>query len=386
MVNDRKINILFLVPSLRRAGAETQVVDLVGGLDGRIFNKSVVTFEPGMDQQDRLEKSDVIFSHFRRKRKVDISVARNIATVIDEQKIDIVHCTLQIALLMGWLALRFANRKPKLIVAVHTTLHRSFKDKLLDRLVYRRLLYSCDRVIFVCKSQADHWMRIHRNMREKSIVVYNGVDHKYFDPHQFSSKGREFREVTGIGPDMVVVTCIAGFRPEKGHEFLIEAFAGITNKACLILAGDGERRKSITQLVRNSGVSNRIFMLGNVTDVRPVIAASDVVVLASTAVETFSIAMLESMAMEVPVVATDIGGLGEAVKSGLTGELVEPGNADSLRDVLEDILSSADKRRSMGKKARKSVIEHFSKETMVQQTQKILLDVVGCSNNDCLVD
>ena len=372
-----KVNLLCIVPSLRRGGAETQVVDLVDGLDGGAFKKIVVTFEPGLDQLARLEETGAGFHHFLRKRKIDLGVARNIAAVIDEQNIDIVHCTLQIALLMGWFALRFSKRKPKLVVTVHTTLQRSLKDKILDRIVYRRLLYSCDRVIFVCRTQADHWMSIHRRLRNKSVVIYNGVDHEYYDPDLYIEQGAEFRAQHGMPEDARLIACIAGFRVEKGHDYLINAFSQLDPGPYLILAGDGVQRKAIEQLIRDSGVSDRILLLGEIQDVKPLLAAADVTVIASTAVETFSIAMLESMAMGVPVVATNVGGLGEAVHTGRTGELVTPGSSDELYQALKKVVLDDNYRCSMFRQARSDVIKLFSKEAMISQTRKVLLDLVA---------
>ncbi len=368
-----KTNILFLVPSLRRGGAETQLVDLVSGLDDQYFNKTVIAFEPGLDLQDRLEQSDATFYHYLRTRKIDIALAGKIAGVIDERQIDVVHCTLEISLLMGWLARRYSVRKPDLVAAIHTTLHRTLKDAVLDRLVYRYLMYDCVRVIFVCRTQADHWIRIHRRLSDKAVIVYNGVDHQLF--HSELGQGKKFREANNIAPDVKVITCIAGFRVEKGHGYLIDAFARLNGDACLILAGDGVQRQEIEERIAKSGVAERIILLGEVADVKPLITASDVTVIASTAVETFSIAMLESMSMGVPVVATDIGGLGEAVKTGRTGELVAPGCSVALQEALSRVIENVEYRRSLGKQARRDVIEFFSKNAMIRRTEQVLSEI-----------
>ena len=272
---------------------------------------------------------------------------------------------------------RFTKRKPKLVVAVHTTLQRSLKDKILDCLIYRHLLYACDKVIFVCKTQAEHWIRLHRKLLDTSVVIYNGVDHEYFDPRLYIERGAEFREQHGISEEDHLIACIAGFRIEKGHGYLIEAFSRLEPDSYLVLAGDGIQRQRIEHLIGDSGADERILLLGEIQDVVPLLAAADVTVIASTAVETFSIAMLESMAMEVPVVATNIGGLGEAIHTGSSGELVTPGSVDELLCALKKVLVNDDYRHSLGRRARRDVVKVFSKEAMIRQTRKVFIEAGG---------
>ena len=139
-------------------------------------------------------------------------------------------------------------------------------------------------------------------------------------------------------------------------------------------------RESVEDAARRSSASDRIIFLGNLSDVRPLLAASDLSALASTAVETFSIAMLESMAMEVPPIVTDIGGVREAVIPGETGYIVPAGDSASLMHALAKGLRIDYQDRSflklMGKSSRMRARELFSKEEMIRDTQEILDKVV----------
>ena len=373
----KKLNVLFIVPTLRRAGAETQVVDLINGLDGEQFSKSLVVFERNTDQLGRLDRDSVAFYHFLRTGKLGFGMVREIARLIDDQCIDIIHCTIQISLLVGWLACVLANRKPKLVVALHTTVNVSKKFELFDRILYRWLIYQCKQVIFVCHNQADYWIKKYPALQGKERVIYNGVDGEYFQPAAFSDSGQELRRSLDIPGDTLVFLCVAGFRQEKGHRFLIEAFAQLEGMPHLLFAGDGPLRQEIETLVKEKGLVGRVHFLGNVTDVRPALAAADVSVLASTAVETFSMAMLESMAMEVPMVATDIGGLREAIVSGETGELAEAGDPVSLAAALRKVSGDRLRCSVMGSSARRRVKALFSRDQMLRKTERALVEV-GC--------
>lgn len=373
---DASTNILFVVPDLRAGGAERQAIDLANGLDPNRFNKSLVVFENRLDQLDRLDRTCVKLTQFRRQYKFDFSAARQIAELIDRENIEIVHCTLLMAVFMASLAVYRCQRTPKLVAGIHTTINRSFKNDLVDRFLYRYMLRRFHRILFVCRAQRDHWLKKYKELAPVSRVVYNGIDASVFHGTPFVEAGRQFREQLGITDDVSTVACIAGFRPEKGHVELIRAFAALSGAHHLVLAGDGETRPNIEKLVRDLQLTERVHFLGNVADVRPVLAMANLTVLASTAVETFSFAMLESMSMGVPVVATDIGGLAEAIREGETGGLVPPGDPEALAQKMQEFLDSG-RLEQMGAAGRNRVANEFSCDKMVEDIQSELLDLVA---------
>jgi glycosyltransferase involved in cell wall biosynthesis len=370
-----KIDVLFLVPTLRRAGAESQVLDLVNALDNKRFSKSLVVFNSNIDQADRLDRANVTLYRFERRHKLDFSAARKIAKLIDQNGIDIVHCTLQISLFVGWLACCMAKRKPKIVVAIHSTMNMSLYVDLFERFLYRRLIRRCQNVIFVCRDQLDFWVKKYQELEEKSVVIHNGVDVTFFQRNPFLSAAEKLKSSLGIPSDAQIIICVAGFRREKNHNSLIDAFSQLDDKPYLLLAGDGEMRPAIESSVKQKGLSERVLFLGDLSDVRPALAAAHVSVLAS-ATETFSMAMLESMAMDVPTVVTDTGGLSEAVEPGETGALVRAGDIDALRDALNEYLRDRKRLKVMGEKARSRVTVMFSKQAMVEKTGALLESIL----------
>ena len=110
---------------------------------------------------------------------------------------------------------------------------------------------------------------------------------------------------------------------------------------------------------------------------RPLLAASDLTVLASTAVETFSIAMLESMAMGVPMVVTDVGGLKEAIIDGSCGYVVKPGAPVEFSEAISEILKDRDKLFEMGENALEKVSLNFTRDGMIEDTEKILFNEIN---------
>lgn len=369
---------LFVVPSLARAGAETQLVELVNGLSGSNCEKHLFAFERNLDLLPRVDEKNVAFHHNLRRSKYDLSTSGAIARLIDSAGIDVVHCSLQIALLMGWLGLMRARRQPRLVLALHTTLNRNRKADWFDRALYQWLMRRCTLVICVCEAQQAHWQKKFPFLRNRTRVIYNGVDTHHYARRGFVDAAAKLRRTLGIPSGAVVFSHVAAFRSEKGHYILIEAFANLLREdaaAYLLFAGDGVLRADVEQQVEQLGIAANVRFLGSVEDVRPLLAASDCAVIPSTA-ETFSMAMLEAMAMELPVLATDVGGAREAVLPGRTGLLVPPNDAFALTRALCEVLRGAEARQTMGAAARRMVERRFTRDAMVHETQALLESVV----------
>ncbi len=371
------LKVLCLVPSLRQGGAEMQAVNLANGLDPARFEAHLLYYDGGEALRDRVNTSRVRLHRLQKKRAFDFALASAVARIIDSEGIEVVHCTIQYSMLLGAAARLLARRKPPLVAAIHTTVNLTGYYELADRLLYRGLLKRCAATVFVCETQREHWIAKYPELRARSQVVYNGVDTDFFDPAQ-PIDSDSFRARFEVPLDGPMISCVAGFRPEKAHDLLLRAFAAVLEsqpKAYLVLAGGGPTRESTEKLAQDLGVASNVRFAGPIADVRTLLAASDVTVLASTAVETFSMAMLESMAMGVPLVATDMGGTREAVLDGRTGLLVPPGDVPALARGLGRLAGDADYRRSLGRNARQLVLERFTERGMIRETERLLHDI-----------
>jgi len=376
---DVKQRILFILPSLGRGGAEMQVVGLVNGLDSHKIEKHLLCFDKDVSLLENLDQEAVVFHHIQRTSFFGFKAIKKIAALIDELQVELVHCSLQIALFMGWMAVNQSKQKPPLIVALHTTINRNLKADLFDWFVYQWMMRSCKKVICVCETQRQYWQRKFPFLNHLTDVVFNGVDIEHFSPSEIKGAANQLRSELMISDDVQIICHIAGFRPEKGHLILLDAFEQLVKKqqkVMLIFAGDGVLRPLVEETAEAKGLLANVRFLGAVPDVRPVLALSDLAVIASTAVETFSIAMLESMAMEVPLLATDVGGTREAVINGKTGFLVPANDKQALEDGLLIALNNPQQLKQMGQDARQFVVEQFTYQEMVLKTKELLIDVI----------
>ncbi|MBK1644863.1 hypothetical protein CKO25_09420 [Thiocapsa imhoffii] len=369
-----RVNVLFIVPSLCRAGAETQVVNLVNGLDSKYFNKHLLVFEENIDQLSRVDRKTVTFHHPRRTRRwFDVHLLGQIINIVDNHKIDIVHCSLQFSIFWGWLASRLSQQHPKVIAAIHTTINRNLKNELQDRLIYQWILRSCHEIIFVCRQQQLHWKAKYSFLKHRSTVIYNGINTDWFSPESVRDSGIELRRFLSIPSDAILIASIGRFQREKGQHLLIESLDRLTDQSIyVVFAGDGPLRREIEERCDLSFLSSQVRFLGAIPDVRPLLATANLLVLPSIAVETFSMAMLESLAMETPVLASDIGGMREAVIENETGSLIPIGDVDALTHQLSRLIADRTHLHEMGVRGRALVMDQFTESRMIEHTAAIL--------------
>lgn len=150
-----------------------------------------------------------------------------------------------------------------------------------------------------------------------------------------------------------LVMHLSNFRPVKRVTDAVEIFALIRQKmpAKLVLIGDGPDRGAAEHLVRCKKLGRDVFFLGKQDHVQDFLGLADLFLLPSD-LESFGLAALEAMACEVPVIATNVGGVPEVVTNGVDGYLVEPRDVATAARFAIQILSRADRGREMGKQAR----------------------------------
>jgi glycosyltransferase involved in cell wall biosynthesis len=155
------------------------------------------------------------------------------------------------------------------------------------------------------------------------------------------------REQLGLAPDTPIAVNVAAFTREKDHDTLVRAAALVLDRAPdlhWVLAGDGPMRPHVERLVRDLGLTSRIHLLGWVDEPLSLIAAADVFVLTSRA-EGVGTVLLDAMGRQVPVVATRVGGVPEAVADGAI--LADPGNPGQVAEGVLKVLAEPELRRTL---------------------------------------
>lgn len=378
----RRVNVLFVLHTLDIGGAEKQVASLINGIDSSRYALSLVGLKPGDSLLGQIDPGRCENGAFCLGvgRSLDPLALHRLAKHLDDSRIDVVVCTNMYTLLYGWLARLHSRRKPHLVEVFHTTNVLTRKERLWMH-IYKPLVRLTKVVVYVSHAQARYWRG--RGLRaRREAVIHNGIDVQRFKDVWSAEDKLALRRTEGFDAQDYVVGLCALMRPEKAHSDLLASLAqlrreGVDVKGLLI--GGGFEQARIEGEIRALGLAQHVRITGIIEDVRPAIAACDVMVIASTAVETFSIAALEGMALGKPTVMSDIGGAAEQVTPGANGFLFPAGSVDGLTACLRR-LADPQTRMEMGLRAASRVASEFDVHKMVQSYERLLSDLCACTS------
>jgi glycosyltransferase involved in cell wall biosynthesis len=171
------------------------------------------------------------------------------------------------------------------------------------------------------------------------------------------------------------VVAVGNLYPVKDHGTLLHALSRLPATRVAI-AGRGDEEERLRGLAVNLGLGDRMHLLGLRDDVETVLAAADVFVQPSLS-EGLPLAVLEAMGNGLPVVATRVGGVPEALVDGKTGFLVPPGDPEALAAALKRVLDSADRGACMGSAARERAEAEFSVDRMTDRYRQLYDELRG---------
>ncbi len=368
---------LFVTGSLSHGGAERHSIALMNRLAERRHECHAVYVKSAADQLERIRlRGSGTVQCLGASRYVDWAALQRFATHLRNLEPAAIVAANPYALMYAAGAMRLAGRRVPLIVTFHSTRLLGLKEHL-QMAAYRPLFWGADCAVFVCESQRRYWRR-RGVLSRRNEVIHNGVDTQVFSSAHVGGAGERMRAALGLRDADYVIGLAAVLRPEKNPLQLVEAIAllrarGIPAKALMI--GDGPMRAAIEGRARERGIADDILISGFQQDVRPHIAACDVMALCSYT-EAFSLAALEAMAMGKPVVHSEVGGAAEMIRAGRDGVLFPAGDTAAFTDALAALADRVSS-RGMGRNARRTVEVLFSEGTMVDRYEKLLLELCG---------
>jgi len=194
-------------------------------------------------------------------------------------------------------------------------------------------------------------------------VIPNFIDPGVYDRAKYKAALRDQVAAT----DRVLMH-ISNFRPVKRVRDVVRVFARVGEQipSVLVMVGDGPDRVHAEAEARELGVEDRVFFLGKIEAVAPLLSAADLFLIPSQS-ESFGLSALEALASGVPVVGSAVGGLPEVVRDGETGALCEVGDVDGMANAAMDILRDRDRWQGMSTLAARDARERFSMDDVVEQ-------------------
>jgi glycosyltransferase involved in cell wall biosynthesis len=366
-------SVLFLVNSLRVGGSERKAVRLANALALRGWSVALAYLGAPDTLLPQL-RAEVASVDLQRRGKFSLHALRTLAALLRQRRVATLVAMNPYSSLYAVLAAALAGPlRPRVAASINTTDFVSRKEEL-QMLLYRHVLRRADLVVFGAERQRQKWCLRYRLDRsaDRSMVLYNGVDTATF------ARSCVTPAVRPAPAGRVLLGTVGALRKEKAHTDLVQAVHQLSRSGAdvgAIIVGEGPERPRIEGEIRRLGVEGRVTLLGEAQDVRPFLAAMDIFVLTSIAVETFSNAVLEAMAMSCPVVVADSGGMEEMLQFG-GGSTYPSGDVQSLCNALLPLIADAGARTQLGATARAVVERHFSFEAMLRSFAERVLGEV----------
>jgi glycosyltransferase involved in cell wall biosynthesis len=362
-VNER-IRVLYLIESLDYdpGGAERLVVALATNLPRERFEVTVCTTRavdgPLLDQ---VRCAGVRHLALERVSRLDLLAWRRLTRFLRSERIEVLHAHMWGSNFWGCLLGRLC-RVPAVVAHEHTWAYRGKP--------YRRLLdgYFIGRLadVFLTVSNRDLMIEWEHVPAAKVELMPNP-----YVP-RVSSRGGNLRAELGIGAEVPLVGTAARMRPQKALHVLVDAFARVAEAvpgARLVLAGDGPCRASLERQVAERRLGDSVHFLGMREDIDVVLDALDVAAMSSD-FEGSPLFAFECMAHEVPLVATDVGGLRETFEHERTALLTPAGDAAALANAISRLLMDPAERNRLAAAAH-AELSRYTIDAIVERYESL---------------
>jgi glycosyltransferase involved in cell wall biosynthesis len=302
----------------------------------------------------------------------DVRAVGRLARVVRDLRPHVVHAHSSKAGAVARLA-RARTLSVPLVYSPHLYAFAGHFERPGERLAYRAfealLAPAATRVVCVCESEAVLARTIGPARRVR--VVHNGVP--------AAAEITPDEEVAALAPDGSLIGVVSHLQPRKGLDVLLSALPSVLARhpaARVAVVGEGPALKGLRSHAEMLGVGHAVHFLGPRADPRRQMRAMSVFVLPSLA-EAFPYVVLEAMSVGTPVVASDVGGVSEAIRDGGEGRLVPAGDASSLAAAIGELLDDRDARARMGANAAARVSESFTLPAMVEGITGVYSEILA---------
>jgi len=396
-----KIKILFVIENSFFGGGERAFAQIINGLDKEKFEIYVACLSHEINLSQAISRdeprsavsgSELFIEKVRNSAEIIPFDLRNrfnfrnisyLASIIKEKNIQIVHSQ---GARVDFFA-RFAAKRTKVPVVISTVqmpvegFNVNFFKKTIYIFLDRFSEKFVNRFIVVSEALKKRLIEKHRISSGKVSLIYNGVEIESDTRFRIPDTRKKIREELKIPENTMLVGTIGRLVWQKGLPYFLEAVEIITQSPItnhqspvFLIVGEGELRSELENLAKRLEISDRVIFTGFRKDVKEILAALDILVLASLR-EGFPMITLEAMAMGEPVVATDIEGIREQVINGETGILVPLKNPQALAEAILRLAQDKELRTRMGLAGRRLVEQKFDIREIIKQHEQLYLSL-----------
>lgn len=341
-------------------GAAVQLLELASGLRARGHGVTLLT-RPSPIWEAKCREAGITHCALPLRRGLDLASIVGLRRIMKRHRIQVVHCHKGRARTFAILA---SPLGPVPVIVLNRGV--SFPLNLLNRLGY------ITRRVSAIVAVADSIKRglVAQGVPEGKIeVIYSGTDTDRFHPNV---DGSAIRRELALAPDQFLITQV-GIRSWRGNADVLDAMARVARRApqVRLLFVGARRAEALYDTARAAGLDGVVRVWGYREDIPNILAASDITVDAAYAGAGITGSLRESLAVETPVIGTDLEGIPELIQDGETGLLVPPRNPEALAQAILRIMENPVKAKEMARAGRKRVEALFSTPVKVQLTERL---------------
>lgn len=381
-----KLRIAFVIENIFFGGGERAFVQIINGLDKEKYEIYVACLPRSSGTASELFVEEIKdaaqIMPFDLRNRFNLVNIYQLAKIIKGKNIEIVHS-------QGGRADFFARTAARLVKvpAVISTVAmpvEGFDIGLLKKAIYIMLdRFSerfVDRFIVVSEALRERLIERHKIPSKKIVKIYNGVEIEPDAGCRLPDTRKKIMQEFMIPEDVMLVGTIGRLVWQKGLPYFIQAIKEIDARCKMqdvryLIVGEGELKESLKFKVKSLKLEERVIFTGFRQDIKEILEALDVLVLSSIR-EGQPIILLEAMAMETPIVATDIEGVNETIVNGITGILVPPRDSRVLAEAIIHLLKDRKKAQEMGQAGRRVVEEKFNLKDKIEQHKRLYETIV----------
>jgi glycosyltransferase involved in cell wall biosynthesis len=374
------IRVLHLRDTDRVCGPGKTIIETACATDRERFEQMVGLYMGATESRnpffDAAFNRGVAIVPLRVAGRFDPRLVRAIVAAVRRHRVDVLHSHEYKSDILGYLASRISG------IPIVSTVHGWITNTRRSRLLVgasRRLLRRFDRVIAV-SAGTRRAILAHNVPTNRIVVIPNGIVTRNYR-REDREKG-VFRRRYGIPDGAVVVGCVGRLSKEKGQRVLLEAAATLVPTipdAWIALVGEGPDRGDLEKAASALGMTDRVVLTGHLDDVRAVYRDLDVLALTSYT-EGLPNVLLEALCMDVPVLATNVGGTAEIVKDGITGVLVPAGSPSAVSGGLRRLIENGEWARALAANGHRLVEEQFEFAKRVAREEALYEEIVKRRN------